>query len=664
MAILLGIDTGGTYTDAVLLDDDTDRVIAKAKALTTRPDLSLGIGAAIDAVLDESGLDGSNIAMVSLSTTLATNALVEGQGGRVALILIGFEEAELEKADLSDALGSDPVLFIKGGHGHSGAEVVPLNSDDILEKLDSLPAGMTGLAIAGRFATRNPAHEFLVRDLIRDRLDLPVTCSHELSQSLGGPKRALTALLNARLIGLIDRLIAATETHMITCGIYARLMVVRGDGALISAKLARERPIETILSGPAASIAGAQWLTGEQNAIVSDIGGTTTDVCLLKNGLPKIDTQGAKVGKYRTMVEAVAMRTFGLGGDSEVRITEGLEGGIVLGPKRVMPVSLLAQSYPELVHHALDRASAQESPAQESTQFVLAQFISLPDGLDPRETTVAARLLDGPLKWSDAVQTRIEEPALGRLVKRGLVLACGVTPSDASHALDRMADWDVEAAKKALTLFARRRVGSGDRIAAGPDVIAQRIIDQLTEQTSWALLETAFSEEGWDNPDLLARHRLTNAGRQNHSNVVKVSAGLALPVIGLGASAQSYYGAVGQSLGCATILPDDGGVANAIGAVVGQVSIHAEGAVTAGGEGAFVAHMPDGPTQFSTKDDALGALRLILIDQATAKAVSSGVDEVRISESLDLREAQIEAQTMFIEATMRITARGRPRITN
>ena len=145
---------------------------------------------------------------------------------------------------------------------------------------------------------------------------------------------------------------------------------------------------------------------------------------------------------------------------------------------------------------------------------------------------------------------------------------------------------------------------------------------------------------------------------------MRVSAGLALPVIGLGASAQSYYGAVGQSLGCATILPDDGGVANAIGAVVGQVSIHAEGAVTAGGEGAFVAHMPDGPTQFSTKDDALGALRLILIDQATAKAVSSGVDEVRISESLDLREAQIEAQTMFIEATMRITARGRPRITN
>ncbi len=103
-------------------------------------------------------------------------------------------------------------------------------------------------------------------------------------------------------------------------------MVVRGDGALIGAAQVRERPIETILSGPAASVVGARWLTGARNALVSDIGGTTTDVALLKDGLPEIDPQGALVGGYRTMVEAVAMRTTGLGGDSQVHLlTEGLE---------------------------------------------------------------------------------------------------------------------------------------------------------------------------------------------------------------------------------------------------------------------------------------------------------------------------------------------------
>jgi hypothetical protein len=137
-----------------------------------------------------------------------------------------------------------------------------------------------------------------------------------------------------------------------------------------------------------------------------------------------------------------------------------------------------------------------------------------------------------------------------------------------------------------------------------------------------------------------------------------------MPVIGLGASAHAYYGAVGERLGCETILPEDGGVANAIGAVVGQVSVRAEGTVTSGGEGAFRVHLPDGPVQFSDKDTAFESLRKALTRQATEKAKASGVGEIRITEDLDLREAQIEAQTMFIEATLRITARGRPRITS
>jgi N-methylhydantoinase A/oxoprolinase/acetone carboxylase beta subunit len=663
MAHLLGIDTGGTYTDAILLDDEADVIIARAKALTTRPDLSIGIAAAIDAVMALGGVATSDVSMVSLSTTLATNALVEGQGGRVALVFVGFDEAELKKADLLDALNGDPVIFAQGGHSHAGSEVTQLNTDAIRSALESVSVKISGVAIASRFATRNPAHEITVRDIVRDVLGVPVTCSHELSQALGGPKRALTAVLNARLIGLIDRLIAATETHIAALGIDARLMVVRGDGALISAELARERPIETILSGPAASIAGAQWLTGVKDALVSDIGGTTTDICVLRNGVPKIDPQGAKVGKYRTMVEAVAMRTFGLGGDSEVSVMEGLDGGLRLGPRRVMPVSLFARDYPEIAHTALDRALTLETPPQEATQFAVAQWGKFPEGLDAREATVASRLQDGPVRWLDAVQSRVEGPALARLVQQGLVMISGVTPSDASHTLGHMTDWDVDAATKALTLFARRRIGSGERLSTGAEPLGRAIISRLTQQTVWALLETGLSEEGWDNPAQLARHPLMAAGLQNHANIMHMNAGLAMPVIGLGASARTYYRAVGTVLGCSTMLPDDAGVANAIGAVVGQVTIHAEGTVTSGGAGAFRVHLTDGPAQFFDKDTALRALRAALTEQATKQATASGVEEVRITESLNLREAQIEAQTMFIEATLRVTARGRPRIT-
>ena len=664
MAYLLGVDTGGTYTDAVVIDEAADRVIASAKSLTTRPDLALGVGRAIDAAIAEAGVAPSQIAMVSLSTTLATNALVEGQGGRVALVFIGFDEKELGRAGLMEALHGDPVIRLSGGHSHSGSEAAPLNLEALEEALRGLPKGITGFAVAASFATRNPAHEVAAREVIRRVTGKPVTCSHELSSALGGPKRALTAVLNARLIGLIARLIEACEDHLRQIGVDARLMAVRGDGALVSAALAREKPIETILSGPAASIAGASWLTGESDALVSDIGGTTTDICLLRDGRPAIDPQGARVGPYRTMVEAVAMRTWGLGGDSEVNLTAGLEGGLRLGPKRVMPISLLARDYPQVVHKALDLALATGLPSEDGGRFVVPVWNEMPEGLDAREEAIALRLVNGPLKLGDAVKSRMEGPALSRLVARGQVMMAGITPSDASHVLGRVDAWDASAAEKALRLFSFRRKGSGDRVAESAEALAAKIIDQLTRQTVACLLEAAFAEDNsdWADPAGLADHPLTLAGLDRHKGVVSMSLNLGVPVIGLGASAPSYYRAVGERLNTRMILPEHAGVANAIGAVVGQVAMRASGTVTSPGPGIFVAHLGAGPQQFGGRDEAIAALTSELQADATARARAAGVEEIRIKAESEVREVEIEGQPMFIEAAVRVTAQGRPRI--
>ncbi|PVA07622.1 hydantoinase/oxoprolinase N-terminal domain-containing protein [Thalassorhabdomicrobium marinisediminis] len=663
MAVLMGIDTGGTYTDAVLLDDQRNEVIASAKSLTTRPDLSHGIGAAMDGVLSQAQMQGSEVAMVSLSTTLATNALIEGQGGAVALVLIGFEEETLADSELLDALAGDPVLHVTGGHDHQGDPIAPFDEAALLAGLETVSDGVTAFAVASRFATRNPEHEQAARDLIRGKLARPVTCSHDLSKALGGPKRALTAVLNARLVGMIDALIAATEAHMASRGIDARLMVVRGDGALVSAQLARDRPVETILSGPAASVAGAQWLTGAREALVSDIGGTTTDICVLQGGHPKLDPQGAKVGPYRTMVEAVAMRTFGLGGDSEVSLSSGLEGGVMLGPRRVIPVSRFADTYPALVRRTLDHALQFETPPEHATRFVVPQWSELPSGLDRREDAVAQRLASGPLPWADAIQRRVELSALRRLVRRGLVALSDITPTDASRLQGRVDAGNAEIAKDALTVFARRRTANGGRVALSAEALADQIVDALTKQTSFAVLETAFADEGWEDAARMARHSLTVAGLRGHRNLITLNTGLAVPVVGLGASAQCYYGAVGETLGCDAILPDAGGVANAIGAVVGQVALHADGSITSAGEGLFAAHLPGGPQQFESRDEAMNALRAALTEDAGARARAAGVEVIRFRESLDLRESQIETKSIFIEASLRVTALGRPRLT-
>jgi N-methylhydantoinase A/oxoprolinase/acetone carboxylase beta subunit len=470
-------------------------------------------------------------------------------------------------------------------------------------------------------------------------------------------------VLNARLIGMIDRLVAACERHLQAVGITAPLMVVRGDGALISAAMVRERPIETILSGPAASIVGARWLTGASDALVSDIGGTTTDVALLRNGLPEIDPEGARVGGLRTMVEAVAMRTSGLGGDSEVHlVTSGLVGGLRLGPRRLIPVSLLAVDHGPMVHAALDRWLSSDTAGEFDGRFVIP-MTGQTGGLSSREALVLARVKEA-MPLAQALSSRLEVAAMERLVARGLVMIAGVTPSDASHVLGRLEVWDGTASEKALKLLAKRRNGSGDRIAPDGATLAQAIVDQLTAQTVDCLLEAAFDEDGgFEEPsETLARHALTTAGLNRHRGVVEVTLRLGVPVIGLGASAPSYYGAVGERLGCEMILPEHAGVANAIGAVVGQVSQRAQGMVSSPGEGRFTAHLPEGLHTFNDRDAALDALEAALRHEASTRARQAGAEDLHVTTARDIREANVEGRPMFIEATVTVTASGRPRV--
>lgn len=665
MALLLGVDTGGTYTDAVLIRDEQE-VIASAKSLTTRADLAIGVGGAIRAVLDQSGCQASEVSMAALSTTLATNALVEGQGGRVALIYIGFGEADLERHGLKDALKGDPALVLSGGHNHAGGEVCPLDTETLRAFLETHAGGVSGFAVAAVFATRNPAHELEAARIIAEMTQAPVTCSHQLSAKLNGPKRAVTAVLNARLIGMIDRLIGRAQDTLVELGVTAPMMVVRGDGALMSAEQARARPIETILSGPAASIVGARWMTGAENALVSDIGGTTTDVALIRDGKPAIDPAGAQVGEFRTMVEAVAMRTTGLGGDSQVHIqSSGLQGGLTLGPRRVVPISLIAAEAPEVVHAALDKQLNAPVVGEHDGKFVRAVIGMPAAGLGEREHALLGRIGTEVHPMGSILRTRMEQGALNRLVDRGLVQVSGVTPSDASHVLGRVATWDREAAQKALTVFARRRVGNGDCLAPTTEILAQMIVDQLTEQTSLTLLESAFAEESESfgiPPAQLARHILTQKGLGSHRGILAIDVSMNIDVVGLGASAPSYYPAVGERLKCTMLLPQHAGVANAIGAVVGRVIMRRSGSVTSPAEGKFRVHLESGPEDYSASEEALKALEKVLEEQAREDAEAAGAEDIHVHVTRDIRTAEVEAREVFVEAQLTVEASGRPRV--
>jgi N-methylhydantoinase A/oxoprolinase/acetone carboxylase beta subunit len=250
-------------------------------------------------------------------------------------------------------------------------------------------------------------------------------------------------------------------------------------------------------------------------------------------------------------------------------------------------------------------------------------------------------------------------------VARGLVMLSGVTPSDASHVLGNLTDWNTDAARLGLQLMARKRGGSGNRLADGADALARMIVDQLTEQTVDCLLEAAFAEDrdfADHSPATLARHTLTRSGLTPHRGIVELTTRIGVPVIGLGASAPNYYRAVGQRLDCRMILPEHAGVANAIGAVVGQIRQVVSGVVTSAGEGQYTVHLPEGPTLFGNRDTALDALQAALSDQASDRARRAGAEDLTLTYARDIREVEIEGRSMFVEAEITVTATGRPRI--
>ncbi len=651
----IGIDTGGTYTDAVLYDDDFG-VQAKAKA-RTRIDLSRGIAEALDRIL-VGGVEPKTISLVSLSTTLATNALVEGVGGRVALVFIGFTEAELDRGGLREGLGDAPVIMVPGGHDSLGAEVTPLDIESLMSAAAELTAdqGVDAFAVAGQFSVRNPTHELAARDALMS-LGRPVACGHELSAKLNGPKRALTCLLNAKLIGLIAELCHAAESILAERGIDAPLMIVRGDGSLVSAAFAKNRPIETILSGPAASLLGAGCLTGADTIVVSDIGGTTTDVGVLDGGRPSVSRNGATVGGHQTMVEAVEMFTFGLGGDSEVQLDPRTAvGTLIIGPRRVTPLCLLAVEEPELVHRTLDSRSF---PFREhDTMFAMATGRA-GAAQHRREQKILDAIGDGWHPVDRLAASNLELSALRTLVARGLISIAGFTPTDAAHVLGLHTEWDVSAATKAADLMAASADGAGSPVRSNGKAFAQWVVDTLIRKSAEAVLTTTLAIDGF--PESTIRSDLVQRAIDGHSGVTSVTVGPASAIAGLGASAKTYYPGVSALLGVASAVPEHAEVANAVGAAIGMVRISRQTTLSQPSKGQFRIHHPDASDDLGNLDPAIALATDLLSAQVNRECDEAGAADVTLEVDVDQKTATIGGRSVFVEGTVTVTGSGRPR---
>ena len=656
---LIGVDTGGTYTDAAVIEAYGHRVVARAKAITTKGDLAIGVVEAITQALAQlpQGLRAQDIRLVSVSTTLATNAVVEGHGSPVGVLLIGFDASMVERTGIGKAFPGLPIEVVAGGHDHNGDALLPLDMAALTLAVDRMAGRVDAFAVASTFAVRNAAHEHAAREWIVARTGKPVTLSTELSSSLDAPRRALTAALNARLIARVSTLIDAVNRAMQQLQIDCPLMIVKGDGTLALAEAVATRPIETVLSGPAASLVGAQWLSGLHSFILSDMGGTTTDLGVLLDGRPQVTEQGAEVGGWRTMVRAIDVRTIGLGGDSEIHV--GAHGKLALGPQRIVPVSLLGARYPEVL--ALLEADLADVDGGGSMhgRFVLLPFGARPGGvsaeLAPRERELLARVTGQPQALRKLADSLGAQRAIASLKRKGLVQVSGFTPSDAAHVLGLQNNWSAPAALMAARLGARLRemkFPTPERTEA----FARDVWGETVRLSARAVLDTAVGEH-------LQEDKLIHAvcAGEGKLGLARISIAPSVPVVAVGGPVRVFYGEVARRLGCEVIFPDNGDVANAVGAATGVVAQTVTVRVDGDGSGLFTLHSTVGTRQFTDPAVALAAATTLAREAALDAVIAMGAvqPQVKISIRKQLLPNAV-GDAGLLEAVVVAEAMGRP----
>ena len=656
---LVGVDTGGTYTDAAIIEASGHRVIASAKAITTKGDLAIGVVEAITraVALLPQGLQPKDISLVSVSTTLATNAVVEGHGSAVGVVLIGFDAAMVARTGIAQAFPGMPVDSVPGGHDHNGDPRLPLDLEALEVALSRMAGKVDAFAVAGAFAVRNAAHEHAARELIVARTGKPVTLSTELSSSLDAPRRALTAALNARLISRVSNLIEAVQRAMAQLQIGCPLMIVKGDGTLALAESVVTRPIETVLSGPAASLVGAHWLSGLDSFIMSDMGGTTTDLGVLINGRPRVAPDGAELGGWRTMVRAIDVRTICLGGDSEVLL--GPQGKLSVSPQRIMPVALLGQRFPEVL--AMLEADLADVDGGNSMQgrFALLPFGARADAptgeLSPREREVLLQVSDRPQALRKLAHSLSVQRAISSLRRKGLIQLSGFTPSDAAHVLGLQANWSREAAYLAGQLGARLRemkFPTPERT----EQFAHDVWNETVRLTGRAILDTALGVK-------LSDQQLIDAVCSGNAQLglATLSIKPSLPVVAVGGPVKVYYPEVARRLGCEIVFPEHCDVANAVGAAIGVVAQTVVVRVAGDGSGLFVLHSTVGTQQFSDPAEALRRATEMAREAARAAVLAMGAQAPEVK--LSLQKTMLpnaSSDTGLLEALITAEAIGRP----
>jgi len=487
----LGIDVGGTNTDAVIMDP-ADRVVAKAKVPCT-PDITGGITRAIDTVLRTPGVDPQRVSHVMLGTTHATNAVLERRNlRRVAVIRIGGPATLSVRPmfgwppDLADTI-SVGTTIVEGGIEFDGRDLSPLDTDAIARFLGRVGGSAQGIVITSVFAPVSPRHELLAAEVVKRELgEIHVSLSHEIG-SIGLLERENATILNGALAGVARDVAEAMRAALTAHHLQPTRFFAQNDGTLMGLDHALRYPVLTIGSGPANSVRGAAFLTGSSDSLVIDVGGTSTDVGVLVNGFPRESSQGVEIGGIRTNFRMPDLVTIALGGGSV--ISRGPQGGTQIGPRSVgylleREALIFGGATPTLTDSAVGagRASLGKAKPDRRHRRMLSEALAradvmLAEAIDRVKTSKEDRALVAVGGGSILVPDRI--PGISEVIRPehfDTANAVGAAIASVSGQVDRI--FHVGEAGRRAALDEAREEARERAIAAGADPGTVQIVEQ------------------------------------------------------------------------------------------------------------------------------------------------------------------------------------------
>lgn len=573
MRIGIGIDTGGTYTDAVIYDFEKREVLGQAKSLTTKNDLSIGIIGALDG-LPPSLLQEAEV--IALSTTLATNACVENKGGRAKLIFFGGDVRVIDQLGGKYGLPSSQDILLQKSYTTFSGEMEKEPDWELFRQCLQQDFDFDGIGIVEMNAMHNSAQIEKKAKAIFEQTysDVPVVCGHELFSHLNCLQRGASTLLNASLFPVIKDFLESIKKALTLRNISAPLVILRSDGSLMSETFASIHPVETLLCGPAASTLGGVHLSDSPNSIVIDMGGTTTDIALVKDGCPVRVTDGIAIGKWKTFVDGLYINTFGLGGDSAIHYKDGR---LLLEEYRIVPLCVAAHLYPSLLD-SLKQILVQK---RKHSMFLYEHYMLIRDISDssrytPREKALCRILREKPLPLSEAAQavgTDMYNLNIDGLLKDGVVQICGLTPTDIMHIRGDFDSYELEASRLGAEFVAYN-------LSITIEDLCHQVYGEIKSKLYFhivkVLLENTYPHyrkngiEGDTEKFIQTAYDMATAkkGKELFSLAIQTD----YQLIGIGAPIGIFLPEVAQLLGTTATIPDNYQVANALGAIIGNIS--------------------------------------------------------------------------------------------